>query len=338
MENDVSIILINYHTSGLIIDCLHSVITFLHDITIEVIIVDNDPQFGQKELILEKFPFVKYITMDSNVGFGRANNAGMRQASGRYFLLLNSDTIVRDDVIERFVRRMDKRPDVIACGAMQYDAEDNPMNYYTSFNDFRKTFYILPPGKFSTFLLDLLYPEPRYADPDQHDWLVGAFIFLRREGFDLTQGFDEDFFMYGEDVEWSGRLGKLGKLCYFKDSKFIHLENKNPFRRSRISWINRFSVQMQVSNLVWIRKQYGIFAYLLLIFHYALMIPVVYLWRMVINVKEDGNPFSRLTTQHIYARKSRVLFRYFWKTILLRKGMYKIQPSENIDILTAHGA
>jgi GT2 family glycosyltransferase len=331
---DVSIIIINYRTTQLIINCLTSIYKFTTDVGFEIIIVDNDPENGGGELIKAAFPAVRYINMDANVGFGRANNKGMQVAKGRYFLILNADTLVSDNVIGRCVKRMDQQTDVIACGAMQYSSDGSPMNFYKSFNEFRKTFFILPPNGLTTKLLNRIYPEPSYPDPNQHDWLVGAFMFVRRSGFEKTGGFDEDFFMYAEDVEWSGRLGKLGKLCYFEDFTFVHLENDNPFRRTKISWINRFSVQMQISNLLWIRKQYGILPYLFMILHSVTMIPVVFLWKMTLNLRNDGNPFSQLDTQFIYTRKTKVLLHYFWKTAFQKKSLYKISPAENIDLLT----
>ncbi|QRR02986.1 glycosyltransferase family 2 protein [Dyadobacter sandarakinus] len=332
---DVSIVIINYRTPQLIINCLNSIHQFTSGVTFEVIIVDNDPEHGGGALIRQAYPGVRMINMASNVGFGIANNAGMAVAQGRYFLLLNADTLVTDNVIGRCYERMNRQPDVIAAGALQLYPDGSPMPFYKSFNDFRKTFFILPPGRLVDKIVARLYPEPTYSDPEQHDWLVGAFIFLRREGFEKTGGFSSDFFMYGEDVEWSGRLGKLGRLCYFRDCTFLHLENENPFRRTNISWINRFSTQMQVSNFLWIRKQYGLFNYLLLITHYILMIPVIYIWKMVLNLKKGGSPFSELRTQQIYVRKTRVLLRYFWKTLLLKKGLYRIKPNENIDLLTS---
>lgn len=332
---DVSIIIINYRTPQLIINCLNSIYKYTPEVTFEVIVVDNDPKNGGGVLVREAYPNVQWIDMEFNAGFGIANNRGMAVAKGKYFLLLNADTLVTDNVIGRCFDRMNNRPDIMACGALQYYADGTPMPFYKSFNEFRKTFFILPPSGLVDKAISKLYPEPKYADPDQYDWLVGAFIFVRKEGFEQTGGFSNDFFMYGEDVEWSGRLGKLGKLCYFQDCTFVHLENDNPFRRTNISWINRFSTQMQVSNFLWIRKQYGIFQYLLLILHYLIMTPVVFAWKMLFNLKKDGNPFSELRTQHIYVRKTRVLLKYFWKTLFLKKGLFKIRPDENIDLLTA---
>lgn len=331
---DVSIIIVNFRTPDLLINCISSIYKYTQGVVFEIIIVDNDPENGGKNKVLQVHPNVKWVDMAYNAGFGRANNAGMAIASGEYFLLLNADTLIEDNVIHVCLEKMNLRNDIIACGAMQYYQDHTPIPYYKSFNEFRRTFFILPPSRFSEKLLLKFFPEPVYQDAEQHDWLVGAFIFLRKEGFIKTGGFSEDFFMYGEDVEWSGRLAKFGKLCYFQNCKFLHLENKNPFRRTNISWINRFSTQMQVSNLLWLRKQYGAGAYLFQILHYIFMIPVIYIWKMLLNVKSDGNPVSQLATQHIYTRKVGVLMKYFWPTLALKKMLYKIDASENIDILT----
>lgn len=332
---DVSIIIINFRCPELILNCLDSIHTHTRDIHFETIIVDNDPENGKGNVIRSAYPDVKWIDMDYNSGFGRANNRGMAIATGKYILLLNADTLLTDNVIKRCFDRMNLRSDIAACGALQHYDDGTAIPFYKSFNDFRKTFYILPPGGFIENTINKLFPEPNYSDPDQYDWLVGAFVFLRRENFEKTDGFSEDFFMYGEDVEWSGRLGKLGKLIIFPDCTYIHLEHKNPFRRTNISWINRFSTQMQVSNLLWIRKQYGLIQYLILILHYLSMIPVVYCWKMIENIKKSGNPFSELRTQHIYLKKTNVLLKYFTRTVFEKKGLYKIKPEENIDLLTA---
>lgn len=329
---DVSLIIVNYRTPQLIVDCLTTVYRYVEGVAFEVIVVDNDPDHGGKALVLDKFPKVHWIDMRYNSGFGRANNAGMNVAQGKYFLLLNADTLLTDNVIKRCFDRMESRPDIAACGALQHYADGTPMPFYRSFNEFRRTFFILPPSRLSDRILNTIFPEPQYADFDQHDWLIGAFVFVRSEAVRQAGGFDEDFFMYGEDVEWSARLGKVGKLCYFRDCTFIHLENNNPFRRTNISWINRFSTQMQVSNMLWIRKQYGPFAYLATLLSNLLMIPVILVWKMAINLKKEGNPFSDLRTQRIYIKKNGVLLHYFFKTLLAKNHLYKIKESENIDL------
>jgi len=330
---DLSIIIVNYKTPDLVIDSLHTVYKHTTGIDFEVLVVNNYRDEAGKNRILELFPSVRWIEMNYNAGFGRANNAGMREAQGRYFLLLNADTLIVDDVIIRVMKRMEADRSIAAGAAYQYDKDLQKMPFYQSFNDFRKSFFIIPPGKLFANLLEFFLPEPRYADPEQRDWLVGAFMMVRREAFEATGGFEESFFMYGEDVEWSWRLGKIGRLCLFHDCRFVHLENQNPYRRSRISWINRFSVQMQVSNMVWLRKHYGIAYYLLMLIHYLTMIPVVYAWRFVMNLKTKDPSNVGYTTQHIFRKKVIVLLRYFWKTLNYKKYFFQIKPEENIDKL-----
>ncbi len=315
-------------------DCLESVFRLTSGIDFEVIIVDNDPVNGGQTLVKDRFSGLKWIDMASNAGFGRANNAGMEIATGRYFLFLNADTLMTDNVIGRCVSRMDLNPGIAACGARQCYPDGTPMPFYKSFNEFRKSFFIIPPGGFFEKILNKVLPEPVYADPEQYDWLVGAFLMVRRNAVQKVGGFEASLFMYGEDVEWSGRLGTVGKLCYFSDCSFIHLENENPFRRTRISWINRFSTQMQVSNLVWVRKQYGVGAYILILLHYLTMIPVVYLWKMAVNFRETGNPFAKFNAQNIFTRKVGVLLGYFFKTIDYSRHFFQIKPEENIDKLS----
>ena len=145
---NVSLIIVNYRTPQLIIDCLTTVFRHVEGVTFEVIIVDNDPDRGGKDQVMAQFPEVHWIDMSYNSGFGRANNAGMNVARGKYFLLLNADTLLTDNVIKRCFDRLESRPDVAACGALQHYADGTPMPFYRSFNEFRRTFFILPPSGF----------------------------------------------------------------------------------------------------------------------------------------------------------------------------------------------
>lgn len=327
---DLSIVIINYKCADFTLNCLKSVFEFTRGISFEVIVVDNDSKDDSKKRIVGSYPQIKWIEMACNAGFSRANNAGMKEAQGRHILLLNADTLVFDDVISRCFHRLETNPDIAAIGGIQLYEDKSPMPFYRSFAEIRRTFFILPNKPFFQQILHKTIPETLYADPNQVDWLVAAFLMVKGETIEKAGKMDEDFFLYGEDVEWSGRLGKAGKLCYFDDIRFIHLENKNPFRRENISWVNRFSVQMQVSNFLWVRKQYGIAAYLVLIIHYLTLAPMFFLWKIIVNLKNFRNPFFQLENQLIFARKTKVILKYFFKTIFKMKYFYKISPHENI--------
>ena len=120
---DVSIIIVNYKTPQLILDCLQSVYTHTKGIGFEVIIVDNDSQDNSRAIVLSQYPEVKWFEMGYNAGFSRANNLGIDHATGRNILLLNSDTLLIDDLLTRLSGVLDQQPDVAAVGAMQINRE-----------------------------------------------------------------------------------------------------------------------------------------------------------------------------------------------------------------------
>ncbi|MDR6194875.1 glycosyltransferase family 2 protein [Siphonobacter sp. SORGH_AS_0500] len=325
---DVSILIINYKCAGLTNDAIQSVKDWTRKVTYEIIVVDNDSQDSSQTEVLQKHPDVQWINMGYNAGFARANNRAIQAATGRYYLLLNADTLQNMPAIDLCVERMDAEPDVVATAPMQLYANGTPQPYFQSFAEFRRIFYIVP-IRLQTWL-ERLIPETKYQDPRQHDWLVGAFMVVRREAVAKVGPLDESFFMYGEDVEWSYRLGKAGKLLYFKDLGFLHLTSDSPFRRTDVSYVNRFNVQMQVSNLLWLRKQYGVGAYLVVMLNYALLIPIFTGWKAFVNFRNRRPIFSEMENQKRFSRRFQMLLRYFWPTVWNRPGFYKIKPEENI--------
>jgi GT2 family glycosyltransferase len=335
---DVSVILVNYKTARLTVAAVASLRGMNPASSLEIIVVDNDSGDDSEAVIRAGIPGVIWHQMGYNAGFGRANNVGMRLATGRYVLLLNADTLQTGDVLDECVRRMDAEPDIVAAAPVQLYPDGSPMPYYTSFADIHRTFYILPLRPFFQNLLEKAIPASQYADPRQHDWLVGAFLLVRRDAALKSGGFDEHLFMYGEDVEWGWRLGKLGKLCYFTDLGFIHLENPSAFRRDRPSYVNRFSVQMQVSNFYWLRKQYGVWAVVSILLNYALLVPLFFAWKMALNLLKGKPLTAEMRNQRVFARKTRMLFRYFWPIVSRRERFFKIKPEENVDALPAAGS
>lgn len=161
--------------------------------------------------------------------------------------------------------------------------------------------------------------------------MVGAILMATKENLRALNGWEEDFFMYAEDAELSFRLGKLGKLAYFKDVNFIHLIKENKFRRTEYSWVNRFSVQIQVSNLLWFRKSYGIVAFSLIYLNYTLLAPIFWLWKVSLNLSTGKSWKHNTKNQRIFRRKVAILYRYFFPIYFRLKGPYQIKPKENID-------
>jgi GT2 family glycosyltransferase len=328
---DISIIIVNYNSAYLAVDCIHSIKKYTQGISFEVIVVDNDSQDESETLLKTAHPDVIWVQTGYNAGFGRANNKGFENSTGKYLLLLNADTLLFDNVLKKSFDKMESDNSISAIGGLQLNDDKSPMPYYRNSALIRRTFYILPQKQFINNLLEKWIPEPVYEDQNQTDMLVGAFMMVRKSVVEKVGGLDESFFMYGEDNEWSGRLRQEGKLCYFPDIQFVHLENQTAFRRTKISWVNRFSTQMQVSNLLWIRKERGILAYLLLIFHYVSLVIIFVSWKVLVNLLKFRSPFFQFENQKIFALKTGILLKFFWKTLFNKKGFYKIAPEDNID-------
>lgn len=236
---DLSILIVNYNTRELTLDALRSVYRSQTNYTFEVILIDNHSTDGSVEAIKEEFPQVKIIENQENVGFAKANNQGIRRAAGRYILLLNSDTIIQPATLEIMLRFMDQHPNIGASGckvvlpdgsldkACRRGFPTPSASFYYAFG-LAKLFPHVP--KFNQYQLSYLDPDDDYPV----DCLVGAFMLVRREVIDHVGMLDEDFFMYGEDVDWCYRIKKAGwEIYYYPKTSIIHYKGAGKKRKSR---------------------------------------------------------------------------------------------------------
>ncbi len=321
----LSIIFVNYKTPELIVQCLKSIELFNPSLDYEVIVVNNASKDNDRGFIKNQFPKLIWHEMGYNAGFARANNAGMRLAKGKYFLLLNTDTWMIDDSINRCIAHLENRPDSIAGGAYQLFPDLTPRAFYHTFT-FQRDFWILPP-KFKN-VIEKLIPQRKYQDPEQVDYIAAAFLMIRREGFEKTGGLDEEFFLYGEDTYFGYQLSKFGKNLLFKDCKVVHDEwGSSPERYGRAknyTFFNRFDPQIQLSNLVWIRKQYGVLRFLGLITHYWLWVVFFCLFKIALNLSKFRNPFTDFENQIKFAQTIGLFSRYFWRILFKIPTFYKL--------------
>mgnify|MGYP002398446200 CR=1 FL=1 len=225
---DLSILIVNYNTRELTLDAIRSVYASVTKYAYEVILIDNHSSDGSVEAISKAYPQVKLIENTENVGFARANNQGIRQASGRYVLLLNSDTIIQPDTLEIMLDFMDRHPTVGASGCKVVLPDG-------SLDKACRRGFPTPGASFCyLFGLSKLFPKvPRFnqyqlghLDPDEEypvDCLVGAFMLVRREAIEQAGLLDETFFMYGEDIDWCYRIKQAGwQIYYFPKTSIVH--------------------------------------------------------------------------------------------------------------------
>jgi GT2 family glycosyltransferase len=228
----LSIIIVNWNTRDITRNCLRSVGEHLSGMAYEVIVVDNASSDGSVEMIGAEFPDVRLIANDANLGFGRANNQAMRVARGEFFFLLNSDTVIFDEAIQRLVNFIATDAAIgIAGGKLLF--EDRTLQSSCSrFPSIRTAlledlmlYKFLPRRLQGELLLGGYWPHDRARDVDA---VWGAAMLVRREVFAQTGGFDERIFMYGEDLEWCMRVRDCGwRIAFTPAAAIVHLNHKS---------------------------------------------------------------------------------------------------------------
>lgn len=236
---DLSIIIVNYNVKEFILNLVNSIRKAAKNISSEIFIVDNASDDGSVELISENFPEVNLIQNKKNVGFGVANNQAMKLATGKYFLIINPDTIVREDTLSKMIRFMDENPQVgiSGCkvlnpdGSLQLACRRSFPGPWTSFTKVMGLSNLFPKSKlFARYNLTYLDENQTY----EVDAVSGSFMMMRKDVYDKIGGFDPQFFMYGEDLDLCFRTQKAGyKVYYYHETEIIHYKGEST-KRSKL--------------------------------------------------------------------------------------------------------
>ena len=233
----LSVIIVNYKVKHYLEQCLRSVAEASRGIAVEVIVVDNASGDGSVEYLRERFPDVTIIASEENLGFARANNLAIRNSHGQYVLLLNPDTIVAEETFRDFIGFMDSTPDAGGCGAYMLHtdgsfAPESRRGLPTPFVAFCKMSglaSLLPKSRtFGRYYMRYLNEN----EVNRIEIMSGAFMFLRRDALDKAGLLDEDFFMYGEDIDLSYRILKAGYNNYFLPSRILHYKGESTVKSS----------------------------------------------------------------------------------------------------------
>ena len=250
--------------------------------------VDNHSEDGSQEKITSLFPGITWIQMGYNSGFARANNEGIRRSNGEIVLLLNSDTIIENNAIENCYNNF-VSSNYVACGVqlLNKDGSEQISGNYIMKGGLN---YLLPLPflgnilKAFAGLLGVKKPHvPDASTVEEVDWINGAFLMVKRKAIEKAGLLDEDFFLYAEEAEWCSRLRKEGKLCIYGDIKVIHLQGETSgeiFESSDKGYKNLFDkkgLQIMLSNLVRIRKEFGVAWFIIILFFYIVEIPVFFI-------------------------------------------------------------
>ena len=233
---ELSIIIVNYNVKEFLQNLLHSIEKASSNILKEIIVVDNASDDGSVEVIKEKFPSVKLLENKNNVGFGRANNQGLAIAKGKYILFINPDCIVSEDTLDKMISFFESHPDcgLAGCkilnsdGTLQLACRRSFPGPWTSFTKVTGLSNIFPTSKiFARYNLTYLDENKTY----EVDAVSGSFMMIRKEVYQKTNGFDEQFFMYGEDLDLCYRVQKNDyKVFYVHSTQIIHYKGESTKR------------------------------------------------------------------------------------------------------------
>jgi O-antigen biosynthesis protein len=235
---ELSIVIVNYNVKEFLQNLVHSLQKAVSNITHEIIVVDNASDDGSVEFICEKFPQIKLITNQANLGFSKANNVALKIAKGKFILLINPDTIVSEDTIAKMIEFFDEHPEagLAGCkilnpdGSLQLACRRSYPGPWTSFCKVTGLSAMFPKSKlFAKYNLTYLDENFTY----EVDAISGSFMMMRREVYEKVGGFDEQFFMYGEDLDLCYRIQQNGyKVYYYPGTQIIHYKGESTKRSS----------------------------------------------------------------------------------------------------------
>jgi len=283
---DLSIIIVNWNTQDILRDCLRSIYEQGGERDIEVIVIDNASTDGSVEMVKKDFPQVTLIENSRNLGFARANNIGIHQSSGRYICLVNSDVIVLNGCIENLISFMDNHPvaGMVGPRILNQDRTLQPScrHFPTIWNNLCQALGLNKLFPKSRFFSETFMNYWAHDIVQKVDVLSGCFWMVRREALNKVGLLDEDFFIYGEDLDWCRRFHHAGwDIIFYPNAETIHTgaasSNNDPIR---------FYIEMQKADLHYWQKHHGsigrtVYAAIIFLRHLLRLVPMglLYIFR-----------------------------------------------------------
>ena len=288
---DVSIIVVTFNTRQMTSECIDSIFCKTKDVNFEIILVDNASTDGSREFF-QKDSRIKYVYSAENLGFGKANNLGYKEASGKYIFLLNSDTLLVNNAILEMFNFMENAPTTIGCtGCILQNKLGQIIHSYNK--KFPSIWWI-----FQEILTFAIPKSIKIHNPYQKrdssikndqfplivDQITGADLFIRREPIEQCGMFDPDFFMYYEETEMQYRFQKKGYKSVIIDTpKIIHLVGASSSKKFSL---NKFNMNLK-SRYLFAKKTFSTAKYLVFRMIHFLLIPHLLLTFKPWNEKKE---------------------------------------------------
>jgi len=337
---NISIVIVNYNVKDLLDNCISSIHkASLGKYSTEIFVVDNNSIDKSAEFIKQKYPDVIVIENDKNIGFSKANNIALAQATGKYVLILNPDTVLEEATFDKMIEFIEQHPQAGAVTSKLILANGKLDSAC------RRSFPVPSVAIPRMLGLSKLFPNSKlfgkynltYLDDNETyevDAICGAFMFIPKKILDEVGYFDEDYFMYGEDLDLCYRINKAGwKIFYYPEVTTIHFKGEST-KKTHLSYVNNFYGAMSIfvrknftgySRVLSSVLQLGIFyrsaiSYLTLIFNflaYPAIDALVLFAAAVLSVKIRFNVFPN--RQYLFIISVYVLI---WLFLLMLQGIY----------------
>jgi len=246
---DISIVIVNWNTRELLLDCLISVYATIRELRFEVFLVDNASSDGSVAAVRERYPQVRIIQNEKNLGFAAANNQALRVMQGKYALLLSTDTILTAGAVEKLHSLMEEKQDAaMSCGQL-LNRDGSKQN---SIANFPSPLSLLCNETILRLVFPKRFPSKRqeYAEPIVVDSCIGACLMVRKRAMDEVGLLDERYFVFMEETDWALSMHSAGwKSCFVPDAKIYHLQGQTAghnvrarimFYRSRYAYFKKW--------------------------------------------------------------------------------------------------
>ncbi|WP_234109089.1 glycosyltransferase family 2 protein [Chryseobacterium sp. R2A-55] len=261
---EVSIIIVNFKTPQLTKNCIDSIKKFTSGIDYEIILVDNNSGDGSEE-IFKKIEDITYIQATENLGFGRANNLGLKSAAGELILFLNSDTVLLENSVKKMFDFFRHHEDKLGIGSLGLTLIDRNKEMIHSAGDLPTAVNLLS-SYFQNFFIKDFHKRKNVKEVSEYrseiaevGYVTGADLMVRKEVFESIENFDPDFFMYYEDALVGHRLRQIGKKNYICNcSQIVHLEGES-FKTPNLTK----RIMVEKSMFIYVKKTSGKFGYFL---------------------------------------------------------------------------
>lgn len=229
---DVSIIIHNYRTKNLLKQCVRQINDMNVGVDYEIIVVDSNSGDGSAEMMREFYPQINFIAAKENLGFNKGNNFGIKNAQGKYILIINTDIVfIYEDVIKKMFDFMEIHPDAALAGPQVLNPDKtiqhSAMRFHKIWTPFCRRTFIGKTRRGKEELERFEMDSWSHNDTKDVDWVFGACMMVRKKAIDEVGMLDENLFLYFGDTDWARRFWKaVWKVYYIAEAKVVHLHRR----------------------------------------------------------------------------------------------------------------